>query len=280
MNAHPPRRGPRLVEIDSIDALHEHLARTGSLAHTVLNGLDLRPVAAALDGVDVSGAVLLGGLADDAFVARCQRSGALVFPEFRGLPFRPWRGGLYNAVELFTGYVPGRPETLDDAFDTRVYRWWKGCDDVVSLLAQRIHDHAIDDALADLLDVDGRRGRVVAVMGGHGMRRDDSAYRDVARLARALTRAGHVCASGGGPGAMEATNLGGWFGGRPTVDLEAALDLLASTPEYRPIPGWLDAAFAVRERWPLPPGEIGSIGVPTWHYGHEPPNVFATHIAK
>ncbi len=43
---------------------------------------------------------------------------------------------------------------------------------------------------------------------------------------------------------------------------------------------WLDAAFEVRDRWPLPPGAAGSLGVPTWHYGHEPPNVFATHIAK
>jgi len=28
------------------------------------------------------------------------------------------------------------------------------------------------------------------------------------------------------------------------------------------------------------PGDAPTLAVPTWFYGHEPPNVFATHIAK
>jgi hypothetical protein len=35
--------------------------------------------------------------------------------------------------------------------------------------------------------------------------------------------------------------------------------------------------MAVRERFA--PGR-DSLGVPTWFYGHEPPNVFADHVAK
>ena len=42
---------------------------------------------------------------------------------------------------------------------------------------------------------------------------------------------------------------------------------------------WLGAALAVRERWPA--ADAGhSLSVPTWFYGHEPTNVFATGIAK
>ena len=36
-------------------------------------------------------------------------------------------------------------------------------------------------------------------------------------------------------------------------------------------------AFDVLERFP---GGKESLGIPTWYYGHEPPNVFATAIAK
>jgi predicted Rossmann-fold nucleotide-binding protein len=38
-------------------------------------------------------------------------------------------------------------------------------------------------------------------------------------------------------------------------------------------------AFAVRERWPADRAGA-SISIPTWFYGHEPTNLFATKIAK
>jgi predicted Rossmann-fold nucleotide-binding protein len=40
---------------------------------------------------------------------------------------------------------------------------------------------------------------------------------------------------------------------------------------------WAAAALAVRERWPA---GGPSYGLPSWFYGHEPPNAFASHIAK
>jgi predicted Rossmann-fold nucleotide-binding protein len=49
-------------------------------------------------------------------------------------------------------------------------------------------------------------------------------------------------------------------------------------PSFRPsIDAWLRTALAVRERHP---DLAESLGIPTWHYGHEPPNVFASAIAK
>ncbi len=92
--------------------------------------------------------------------------------------------------------------------------------------------------------------------------------------------AGHVVATGGGPGAMEAANLGGYAAGLadPDAALDEALDLLAVAPSFRPsVDAWVQAAFAVTERFP---GGADSLGIPTWFYGHEPPNVLATAIAK
>lgn len=273
---------PALTQLESIDEVRAHIRHAGSLAQCALQGLDLRGFTEALTTIDVSGSVFMGCTVAPEALSRLHSERVLFFPRFDGLPFRAFRGSLYGPEELFAEYVPGRPDTLDDAFDTRVYRWYRAAqrrNDVVDQLAQRIHDHAIDDAVAALVAGDRGAG-VVAVMGGHGMRRDDPFYADVAHLARRLTAAGRYCACGGGPGAMEATNLGAWFGERPAHELDEALRVLATAPAYLPEVEWLDAAFEVRERWPLPADAAGSLGVPTWHYGHEPPNVFATHIAK
>ena len=51
-------------------------------------------------------------------------------------------------------------------------------------------------------------------------------------------------------------------------------------PGYQPdLDAWVASAYAVRERWPA--AEAGpSLSIPTWFYGHEPTNLFATGIAK
>jgi hypothetical protein len=78
---------------------------------------------------------------------------------------------------------------------------------------------------------------------------------------------------------MEAANLGAYLSPWPDA-LEPALSLLGAAPAYTPdLDGWLNAARAVRRRWRG--GAAGrSLSIPTWFYGHEPSNLFATGIAK
>jgi predicted Rossmann-fold nucleotide-binding protein len=77
---------------------------------------------------------------------------------------------------------------------------------------------------------------------------------------------------------MEAANLGAWLSPAPEPVVDEAVAVLARVPSFRPdIGAWVRPAFEVRERWP-DGGE--SLGIPTWHYGHEPPNPFASSIAK
>ncbi len=114
-------------------------------------------------------------------------------------------------------------------------------------------------------------------MGGHALRRDEPAYADAARFGHAVGDRLTVV-TGGGPGAMEAANLGAYMSARPRRSLEAALRQLAKAPEFRPsVDDWLAPAHAVRARYP---DGMDSLGIPTWYYGHEPTNVFATTIAK
>ncbi|TXQ41190.1 Rossmann fold nucleotide-binding protein, partial [Escherichia coli] len=84
-------------------------------------------------------------------------------------------------------------------------------------------------------------------------------------------------ATGGGPGAMEAANLGARAVAISPAALDDAVDELAAVPSFHgAIDDWIDSARRVAGRV----GEGVSLGIPTWHYGHEPPNSFATAIAK
>ena len=76
---------------------------------------------------------------------------------------------------------------------------------------------------------------------------------------------------------MEAANLGAWMAPAADHDLDAALAILGPAPTATEPDAYLQAALAVRRRWP-DGGE--SLGVPTWVYIDEPTTGFATHIAK
>nr|WP_242680059.1 LOG family protein [Nocardioides sp. IC4_145] len=195
--------------------------------------------------------------------------GALVLPTMAGAPLDTARADLYTAAELFGhGDYP-------DSLDARAYAWSQEPSTPETALAQALHDHAVDQALASW--VTGRR--LVGVMGGHALERGSEGYAAAAALGHALAGTGScTVATGGGPGAMEAANLGARLARRSADDLTAALAGLARVPSYRPsIGAWARAALDVCAAHPDP---AETLGIPTWHYGHEPPNVFATAIAK
>jgi len=134
----------------------------------------------------------------------------------------------------------------------------------------------LDAALMRFLD--STPGPVVGVMGSHSIGRDHADYRSTARLGRDLTRAGFLVATGGGPGLMEAANLGAWLAAEPDDALDDAITHLSRAADYATdAVQFLLRAREVRERWP---NATTSLGVPTWIYVDEPPNQFATHVAK
>lgn len=206
-------------------------------------------------------------------------SSCLVFPRM-GMPYSVFRGKLYNAECLYEGYDPEDEDTFANCFDSRVYSDYiqkgKETDNIRETLGRSLHDHAIGEAMNDFLSRFDER-QIVAVMGGHALRRTDESYRKLAYISKRLTERGKIMASGGGPGAMEATHLGAWMAGKSQEELEDALAMLSVAPTFRD-PGWLRTAFEVRKKYPQ---EIyRSLGIPTWFYGHEPSTPLATDIAK
>ena len=203
----------------------------------------------------------------------------LVFPRM-GMTYNVFRSNLYTGETLYDGYDPEHEDTYATCFDQRVYTDYvekgKQSDNIKETLARSLHDHAIADAMEDFLSHFEER-QVVAVMGGHAMKRTDESFRKVAYISKALTEKGKIMASGGGPGAMEATHFGAWMAGRKEEEVEDALNIISVAPTFRD-EGWLRTAFEVRKKYPQ---EIyRSLGIPTWFYGHEPATPFATDIAK
>lgn len=264
-------------EIDSLDRLEGGKV---NLNCTVVQGLDLREAGIDWEKVECEGAIFLGcQFPPDLSICDLQDKGALIFPEFRGLPFNPYRPELYTREELMEGWSEEEDQSVDKKIYDHFVKFGKKGPDIVEALAERLHDHAIDDGLTDLLEgrieKDGKK-RVVAVMGGHGTGRDDESFQKVAHLTRRLTREGYFIASGGGPGIMEAANLGAYLADLSEEELDKVLEALSVAPKYDS-EGYIEAAQKVIDQYPT---GHSSLAVPTWFYGHEPTNMFSAYVAK
>ncbi|MEM1297440.1 MAG: hypothetical protein AAGH89_18890 [Verrucomicrobiota bacterium] len=272
------------TEIESLDELEARVKSGKALSNCVFQGLDLCDWTEVLVSGSLRQSVFLGCELTDAAIRHALSEQALVFPRLEGVPFRPYRGRLYSPGELLAdGYRMGEPESYEETLDKRVYNHFEqhGRDEALSIvetLARRLHDHAITDAMHEFIH--GKR--VVAIMGGHSIGRDEVEYREVMFLAKELAERGFLVTSGGGPGAMEASHLGASFAGEEDEGrITAALEILAAAPSYKDRL-WLDAAVGVWREFFDEGRKTGaeSLGIPTRLYGHEPPAIFASHIAK
>ncbi len=212
------------------------------------------------------------------------------------LPYQPIPQKLYTAADLFQGFRPAEPATWTQTPDFVIYRHFVSEGRTAPRnpymgMMQALHDNAIMEATVAYIE----GHRMVAIIGDHAMSRDSAAYRNAALLGRRLTRSGFLICTGGGPGAMEAGHLGAALARGDDSDLDEALARLSIYPVVPVLEKIVDAAgtvdaelVAAASAWFAPSFELAnsfhspgeSLAIPTWHYGHEPPTPFATHIAK
>jgi predicted Rossmann-fold nucleotide-binding protein len=212
-------------------------------------------------------------------------------------PTNPFRSSLYDSDELLGGFRLDDPLSYADTLDFATYRAYvqNGRSSRVppkQSIVRALHDNSISQALSQFVT----DRKVVGMMGGHKVARNAPGYRKVVELSKSLSEAGFLMASGGGPGAMEATHLGAHFAGRSSVEIDHALDSISVSlrlpdnaadvvsADGTPDPGVL----ADLHSWQRPAFQIAmssprgaeSLAIPTWQYGHEPPTPLASHIAK
>jgi predicted Rossmann-fold nucleotide-binding protein len=258
----------RVVRVESLADFDRRVeAGATRLSGWRVAGVDLRDRGEVLAGLRVGGATFLGCTFGPGVEERIEGAGALVLPPLTIAPVDVYRSSLYTAEELYDVQPYLR------SLDGRAYAWSQTRGSADDALARSLHDHAIDEALTAWI----QRKHLVGVMGGHAASRGDAEYAEAARLGHALG-AHYVVATGGGPGAMEAANLGCYLADSHVSRVTDAIAALAEVPAFRPsVDEWLRPALEVSAVVSEP---HDSLGIPTWHYGHEPSNVFATGIAK
>ena len=267
MNA---RHHPQPIEIETLERFDQLVTPGRHLSGWEIQGLDLSERDQVLRQAHPSGALFLGCKFHQPTADWLRKRGALLFPRVPDLPFNPYRTQLYTGSELYAGLDTSYEKTPD----AQIYTWWRADGrGITKTLAQVLHDHAIDDALEDWIA--GRS--IVGIMGGHSTPRGTSSYVQAAQLARLLAQQGVTVATGGGPGSMEAANLGARFCTLDLTDFNACLKQIAQVRDYQDLRAWAQLGLALLDSGP----DSGlSLGVPTWYYGHEPPNPFGSRIAK
>ncbi|MCB0559923.1 MAG: hypothetical protein H6573_19810 [Lewinellaceae bacterium] len=268
----------REILITEIKTFEQFRQNGASLKNCTLKGLDFRDKKVDWNRFVIHNTTFLGcGLSLEEEIL-LRRRGAYLYSAPPTLPYQPFRHGLYSWQELMEGFS----EEEDRSTDLQIYRHFSATrfnPNINEALWQRIHDHSIDDALRQLLEFDNEgmtRRPCVGFMGGHSTRRDDLFYKKTVLTAKLLAENGYFIVSGGGPGIMEATNLGAYFRGKEEAALLDAMKILKKAPHYRD-KGYHQQALEVLDKYP---NGAETLAIPTWFYGHEPSNLFASHIAK
>lgn len=216
----------------------------------------------------------------------------------RYLPFQPIRDKLYTSKELSSGFDINDPNSLASTMDFQTFKYFvmngrSTPEHPYAGMMEALHDNSILQAMLSFLK--GRK-RITAIMGGYAEIRGSHNYREVATLAKRLSEEGFLLASGGGPGAMEATHLGALFKDKSEIEINEAIALL-ETQDALPH----NAANVIRadgsvdfdivkslHQWAAPAHKLmsrlknggESLAVPTWYYGHEPVTPLVSHAAK
>lgn len=278
-----PARAVNITSLNEFDRLAaEALASRHARGFSWrVHRVDLRERDSVLRALDLSEAIFIDCQYSAQGRELIQATGGLCMSSGKELPFETTARDLYTPDELYAGIKTSNYEQVPDA---KIYAYSQQHTAPAALnsddaMARTLHDHHVGQALvAEVYEGVFKETPLIGVMGGHAMLRGSDQYAHTVQLGQMITQNGYAVATGGGPGAMEAANAGAWLADYKPQEIELALQMLASQPDaIHQRTSWARTALAVKERFP---SARESLGVPTWFYGHEPPNLFASKMAK
>lgn len=215
---------------------------------------------------------------------------------------------LYSFEDLTKGFIDGDVNSIKNTYSFKQYEFYKPYrDDInfdkfdINTIAQ--HDAKISSLFLKYLSDDNGdlKRKIVGIMGGHAVRRTSNEYKDIANLARFLTKKGLRVMTGGGPGIMEAGHLGAYFSNytdekwneifnefitnitkfknEHNIDIDGVPKESELGEEFiKALYHWFKIAKDLAEKYNSNVGK--SIAVTTWAYGEEPVMPFATVYAS
>ena len=267
------------IEIEELDALRQLLSRTEVVRRYAFQAINFEKSGFPVENFRFEDCLFMGCIIPPRMYYAMNEQ-CIVLPRVK-MPYKVFPNKLYNAKTLYLHYKPGEHETFYTCYDTICYERYmalgKETSDIKETLCRVRHDHSIGNALDQFVTRYDPKD-IVAVMGGHAVKRTDPSYKQIVQISKRLTEIGKLMVSGGGPGAMEAVHLGAWLAGRSEDEVEDAMQIMSVSPTFRD-PGWLTSAFEVMKKYPRDE-QYHSLGIPTWFYGHEPATPLATEIAK
>lgn len=264
--------------IRKVDSFHEFISQEYSLENMCIVDIDFTNINFEInwDALQIGNTTFLGCTFDKSSLQKLYTKGAMIFPKKSTLPYNPYRTAMYDFKEL--NQVNEKGNTIDLEIYNHFSRY-RHVNSMEENLWQRIHDHAIDTNLNEYLTL-GANGekekKIVGIMGGHSVSRSSKEFMECALLCQKLSKAGYFVVTGGGPGIMEAANMGAYFGAYSRDELVDGISFLAQAPMYSD-DQFSELAIELREKFD---SGYESLAIPTWFYGHEPSNVFSSHIAK
>jgi predicted Rossmann-fold nucleotide-binding protein len=270
------------IHFHSNSPFDEHIKNNQTLENLVVFEIDLFAFETELLKRDIRNCYFVGCNINSALLNKILNERNYVLPLIK-LPYSMFQDKLYSRNSLFNNYDAANNDSYKSTKDYLIYKHFlsSGGLSPTSMhesFARNMHDRAVEESMNIFLRERMSSRKFIGIMGGHAISRKDSNYKKTALIAKSLTENQCLIFSGGGPGMMEAAHLGAHFAGRSNLELNAGLELMQSAQYYQD-PLWLSKSYEVMEKYPQNYG-FESLGIPTWVYGHEPPNPFPTHIAK
>lgn len=263
------------AKIHEIKSFQAFLKKAPNLKNCTIRNIDFTKVKIQWHSVKIEHCTFIGCDFENRDLKHLIERDAIILHEPKTIPYQVYRNRLYSYTEL---NAPLGGKTLDEQIYLHFVKHSQRRN-INESLYQRTHDHAIDEALYELLDIPtdgGFKKKIVGFMGGHSVRRDSTEFWQAAELAWRVAKEDYYVVTGGGPGIMEAANMGAYFAAYSIEDLEEAIQYIQKSPSYKDVNYEKLAQETIKKY----PNGAESLAIPTWFYGHEPSNAFSKYIAK